>query len=129
MTDRTKRSRIISICLIAIVAWLGINSRRHATLLPDFIAPYAGDTLWALDVFLGIGLVFPSSATWRVALGAFALTVAVEFSHLYHAPWIDAVRETNLGTLLLGYGFNSSALTSSAIGVGVGMVVEFLTLE
>jgi hypothetical protein len=33
---------------------------------------------------------------------ALAFSFAVEFSQLYHAPWIDALRGYRLGTLVLG---------------------------
>lgn len=54
---RRRRNPLIQIILIALICLLGISSRRNAHVLPRFIAAYAGDTLWALAAFLGIGQV------------------------------------------------------------------------
>jgi hypothetical protein len=54
-----RRNSLIQLALIATAAVLGIVSRRYAHALPGFIAAYAGDTLWALAAFLGIGLLLP----------------------------------------------------------------------
>src|SRR4051794_29745890 len=104
-TDQPRRSLIIYACAIAITTWLGIYSRREGEFLPGFFATYGGDTFWALAVFATIGLVFPSLPTWRSAAGAFVIPSLVEFSQLYHAPWIDEIRGTPLGALALGSEF------------------------
>ena len=103
---------------------LGIGSRRYATALPGLVADYAGDTLWALAAFLGFGVLLPGASTRRVALLAMAFSVAVEVSQLYHAPWIDAIRRTTLGGLILGFGFLWSDLACYALGVGLGVLID-----
>jgi len=65
---------------------LGLGSRRFGSHLPGFVAAYAGDTLWALAAFLGIGLVFPWASARRVALLAFSFSMLIELGQLYHAP-------------------------------------------
>jgi hypothetical protein len=110
--------------LIVLVAVLGIGSRRFSSILPEFIAAYAGDTLWALAAFLTVGLLLPRSATRTVALLAFGLSVAVELSQLYHAPWIDSIRHSTIGGLVLGFGFVWSDLVCYAAGVGIGVLFE-----
>ena len=93
------------VALIASVVLLGLGSRRYAASLPVFLATYAGDTLWALAVLLGIGLLLPRASIRRVALLAMSFSVLVEASQLYKAPWIDSVRRTTLGGLVLGFDF------------------------
>ena len=44
------------------------------------------------------------------------LSIAVELSQLYHAPWIDSIRQTTLGGLILGFGFLWSDLACYAVG-------------
>ena len=123
-----RRNPLVQIILIALVCLLGIGSRRYAHVLPGFIAAYAGDTLWALAAFLGIGLILPRASTWTVACLALAFSVAVELSQLYHAPWIDSIRQTTLGGLILGFGFLWSDLACYAVGVGIGVIVEWIAL-
>ncbi|MHB1557087.1 MAG: ribosomal maturation YjgA family protein [Isosphaeraceae bacterium] len=118
------RNPWIGLSLIALVISLGLGSRRYAARLPTFVADYAGDTLWALAAFLGLGLVFPRSSTIRLALSALAISVAVELSPLYHARWIDALRDTTPGALVLGHGFVWSDLVCYTAGVGLGIVID-----
>jgi hypothetical protein len=42
-----------------------------------------------------------------------------------HGPWIDLIRRTMLGGLALGYGFLWSDLACYAVGVGLGVVIEY----
>jgi Protein of unknown function (DUF2809) len=121
---RLRRNPLVQIALIAVVCLLGIGSRRYAQVLPGFIAAYAGDTLWAMAAFLGIGLMLPRASTRTIALLAMAFSLAIEISQLYHAPWIDSIRETTLGGLILGFGFLWSDLVCYAVGVGVGMLID-----
>ena len=103
---------------------LGLGSRRHAASLPGVVAAYAGDILWATVAFLGLGLLLPRASTWRVALLAMSLSVLVEAGQLYHAPWIDSIRRTIVGGLILGFGFLWSDLACYAAGVALGILIE-----
>jgi hypothetical protein len=121
-----RRNRIVYAIVAANVIVLGMGSRHYAPELPEFIAEYAGDTLWALLVFLLIGLLMPRWPTWRVALVALLFSFAIELSQLYRAPWIDSVRHTVLGGLVLGFGFLWSDLICYAVGIGTGVAGEYL---
>jgi hypothetical protein len=129
VTGQRRRPPLLWLALIALAAGLGIGSRRFSSYLPGFVAAYAGDTLWATTAFLGVGLLLPRASTKWVAALAMSVSVAVEVSQLYHAPWIDAVRRTNLGGRALGYGFVWSDLACYAVGVGLGMLVERIALH
>ena len=59
-----------------------------------------------------------------VALLALTFAWGIEFSQIYHAPWIDDIRATTLGALLLGAGFLWSDLVCYAVGVAIGVVGE-----
>jgi hypothetical protein len=124
MTKLRRRNPLVQIILIALACLLGIGSRRYAHALPGFIAAYAGDTLWALAAFLGFGLIMPRASTRMVAILAMSFSVAIELSQLYHAPWIDSIRQTTLGGLILGFGFLWSDLACYALGVGLGVLIE-----
>ena len=127
MANTRPRNPLIWIALIALVIPLGLGSRRYAHALPAFVAAYTGDTLWALAAFLGFGLVLPRASTIRVALLAITFSVLIEVSQLYHAPWIDSIRHTTLGGLILGFDFVWSDLVCYAVGVGLGVVIEQVT--
>ena len=102
----------------------GLASRRYAAHLPWWLAKNAGDALYATMVFWGFGFLAPRATTLRVALAAAAFCFAIEASQLYRAPWIDAVRATTPGRLVLGQGFHAFDLVCYVIGVGLGVALE-----
>ena len=124
----SSRSRIVYALFIAGVIALGLASRAKSMQphLPHFISEYAGDTLWALTAFLGFGFLFPKLSTWRVAALAFGFALLIELSQLYHAAWLDTIRHTRIGGLVLGFGFLWSDLACYAVGVLVGAALDLL---
>lgn len=124
-----KRSRIIYLMILIAVILLGLSSRRYARLLPAFFADYAGDTLWALAAFLGIGMLFPKWTTLRVCVIALLFAFSIEVSQLYHSAWIDQIRHTKIGGLILGYGFLWSDLLCYIVGISIGCVIEIFVVH
>lgn len=120
---RWRRSAIYLACAVAVVP-LGLASRRFGEHLPPLLAEYAGDTLWALLVFLGISAAAPGARLLHRSGAALFCSFAVEFSQLYHAPWIDALRDTTLGGLVLGFGFLWSDLVCYTVGIALGALAE-----
>jgi hypothetical protein len=118
------RNRLVYFLAGCVVVALGLGSRRYANGLPTFLAAYSGDALWALMVFVGIGCLAPRWSSFRVAALALLFSFAVEFSQLYHAPWIDGLRGTRIGGLILGYGFLWGDLLCYAVGVAFGWLIE-----
>lgn len=110
--------------MLSLTIVLGLASRRFGHVLPSVVATYAGDTLWALVAFLVVGLVLPRASTLQVATLAMAFSVLIEVSQLYHASWIDSIRQTIPGSLVLGHGFLWSDLACYVLGVTLGVIVE-----
>jgi hypothetical protein len=113
--------RRTSLVLAVLVLALGLASRSKSLPWPPFFAAYAGDTLWALLVFLLLRFVAPARPVLHVAGAALAFSFAVEFSQLYQAPWLNAVRGTRPGRLVLGAGFLWSDLVCYTAGVLLGL--------
>lgn len=107
---------------IAITIALGLISRMG--FLPSFLYAYLGDALYALMFFFMVGFVFFKQSTLSVMLLALLFCYVIEFSQLYQADWINAIRQTRLGGLVLGFGFLWSDLVSYALGVSLGAVLE-----
>jgi hypothetical protein len=96
--------------------------------LPVFVAEYAGDTLWALMVFLVISSIVPGArVSFRGGI-ALAFAFTVEVSQLCHAPWIEALRRTTLGGLVLGFGFVWTDFACYVTGVSIGAVVDCIVV-
>ncbi len=115
------KSRLAYFACALIVVPLGLASRQYPGLLPALISPYVGDALWALMVFFGMCAVFPTKPLRVPAVSALAFSYMIEISQLYHAPWIDAVRATRLGGLILGFDFAWSDFVCYAVGVVFGV--------
>lgn len=104
----------------------GLIWRSGELPLSGFAAKYGGDALWALLVFIGLGFLFRRTSTLRVAAASLAFAGTVEFAQLYHAPWIDSIRATRMGSLILGSTFNPPDFVAYAIGIAVGALMEHL---
>ena len=118
---RVARPRAVYVALLAITIVAGLASRRPSSGAPPIVAAYAGDTLWATAAFWTAALLVPRARRAWLAASALGVSVTVELSQLYHAPWIDAVRATRAGGLLLGYTFLWSDLACYAVGVALAV--------
>jgi hypothetical protein len=76
-----------------------------------------------------LGAVAPRARLSRRAGVALAVCFAVELSQLYHAPVIDSLRETTLGHLVLGSGFDPRDLASYAVGVLAAALLELVMVR
>ncbi len=122
----TKRNRLLYAMFTILVIILGLSSRKFAFALPALLNDYLGDALWALMIFIGFGFLFPKIETKKLAFISLMFCYGIEVSQLYHAEWVDSIRATTLGGLVLGYGFLWSDLVAYTIGVGIGMFCEFM---
>ena len=119
------RNRVLYAVLAVAVVAAGLLWRSHFMPLPPVMLKYGGDALWALMVFVGFGFLLPRASTLAVALLALSFCWVIEFSQLYHGPWIDAVRASVPGRLVLGSTFNWPDLVAYALGIGIGAWMEW----
>ena len=120
-----KRNRLLYLILTIIVMILGLLSRKIEG-LPEIISLYSGDILWALMVFLLFAFLFNKKSTIFIISWAIIFSYSIEISQLYHAPWIDAIRNTVLGGLILGFGFLWSDLVCYTIGIIIGIIIDIM---
>lgn len=121
MSVKRQRVRYGTLMLVTMIS--GLLSRKFASGLPGWLNDYLGDGLWALMVFFGICLLFPRSGTGKQLLLALGFCFMIEFSQLYQAEWLNQIRGTALGGLVLGHGFLWRDLVAYSIGVAVGGVI------
>jgi hypothetical protein len=113
------KNRITYFILIIIAIVLGLLS-RHFAAIPLFI----GDILWATMVYFIMRFLFIVMLARFNVIAALLFCFAIEFSQLYKAPWINELRHTLFGRLVLGEGFLWSDLLCYVIGVGIGVGLE-----
>jgi hypothetical protein len=112
--------------LITII--LGLASRKFSDLLPVFIAENAGDMLWAIMVYFGFRfLLVRKSLLTAITLSLF-FSYLIEFSQLYQADWINQLRGTVFGALILGKGYLTVDLIRYAAGIILAAVLDKVTL-
>ena len=123
-TKRRRRRSYATLVVVSIV--LGLASRRFGNLLPTFVAEFAGDTLWASMAYFGISFLIPKIPIDRRALLAMIFATAIELSQLYKPSWLEAIRKTTLGGLVLGFEFLWTDLACYAVGVALAALVDFM---
>jgi hypothetical protein len=115
------KSRITWLVLIIITIALGLLS-RHIAGVPLFI----GDVLWATMVYFGFRFLFIAKPVKFIVIASLVFCYAIEFSQLYQAPWINNIRHTTFGALVLGEVFCWGDMLSYTAGVAIGVGVELL---
>ena len=106
-----------------LIICIGWPSRLFQEHLPDWYTTYCGDFLWAGLVYLFLVCLFswkPKTGWWATIL----LTYAIEFSQLFHPAWLNAIRDTLIGRLALGYGFLWSDLVAYTLGISLAAFVD-----
>ena len=114
-----KQKRLTWFILVVITIILGLLS-RHIAHIPLFI----GDILWATMIYFGFRFLFINKSIKFIVVASLLFCYAIEFSQLYQAPWINNIRHTVIGGLILGEVFLWGDMLSYTIGVAVGVLAE-----
>ena len=107
--------------LIVATIIIGLLS-RHYPVIPLFI----GDVLWALMVYFIMRFLFINTSITRIVIYSLLFCYAIEFSQLYKAPWINSLRHTLFGRLVLGDTFLWGDLLSYTAGIAIGILINLL---
>lgn len=118
------RNRLVLGALLLVVILLGLGSRTFGQAIPSFLAAHAGDALWTVAVYLTLAIAFPKWPPLKLGLLALAISLGVEMSQLIQAPWLEAIRETLPGRLLLGSGFLWADLLRYAVGTLIAVTLD-----
>ncbi|NCD69377.1 DUF2809 domain-containing protein [Mucilaginibacter sp. R11] len=116
-----RKTRLLYSVLVVVTIFAGLIS-RHYTFIPLFI----GDILWALMVYFIVRFLFSSKPIKFAGIISLLFCYAIEFSQLYKAPWINELRHTLFGRLVLGEGFLWSDLLCYTVGVAIGILIDLL---
>ena len=118
----SKRNRVFYFFLIILTIGLGLFSRTEY--IPALIYPYLGDLLYATMFYFLIGFLLPRLSSLSVFLISLGFCFFIEITQLYQADWINVIRQTRIGSLVLGHGFLWSDLLAYIAGSLVGFVLE-----
>jgi len=109
------RGAYVTLALVTIVIGLVVHMRGSA--LGGTVRDVLGDALWAMMIVWWIGALLPRHSLGVRVVLAIAVCAVVEFGQLFHTTWLDGVRATRLGHLVLGSGFDARDLLAYACGV------------
>lgn len=126
---RRLRPALVRAGIAAAIVLLGLATRRTPERFPGFVAEYGGDALWAALVYVLLSIVRPRASVWRLAFAAATVAFVVEGSQLLEWDWLNTLRATRLGALVLGQGFLWSDLPSYTMGVAIAAAVDALLRE
>ena len=124
MLNRRDRSRPLLAAGMVLVVGAGLASRSLPMALPLGLGGYPGDALWAVLLFLAVAFIRPRSGTPRLAMAALSVSYLVEAAQLYQDPWVNSIRSTTAGHLVLGQGFDWRDLVAYTAGIGVASSVD-----
>jgi len=77
-------------------------------------------------VLFGLALLRPGISPAFLAIVALVVCYLVEFSQIYQGAWINAIRSSRIGHLVLGSGFDWLDLVAYAVGVVTGVIADVL---
>ncbi len=123
--DQLKKSYFIA---VVITILLGLASRKLGHLLFSFLAENAADVLWAMMVYFGFRFLFLKKSMLTAIFLSFLFSFGIEFSQLYQEDWINRIRGTLLGALILGKGFLTVDLIRYTTGIVMASSLDRLTI-
>nr|WP_237389763.1 DUF2809 domain-containing protein [Bacillus sp. USDA818B3_A] len=111
------------------VIFIGLASRKYSLYLPSFLAENAGDALWAMMVYFGFRFLLTRKPILLSIYFSFLFSFSIEFSQLYQTDWINQVRNTLFGALVLGKGFLSADLIRYTAGILLASFFDQIILK
>ncbi|MDF2651099.1 MAG: hypothetical protein K0Q73_6904 [Paenibacillus sp.] len=122
-------TRITYFAAIITTVVLGLSSRTFSGVIPLFIAKHAGDVLWASMVYFGFRFLFiQRSLKWAVMISVL-FSFTIECSQVYKAEWIIEIRNTIIGSFILGRGYLTIDLFRYVIGIMIAFWIDKLWLQ
>jgi len=116
--------RVVYFIITAAVMLMGLLSRKFMFIFPSSIAPFVGDMLWAMMVYFGFRFLFPKLELLKSFNIALIFSYIIEISQLYQVDWINTIRKTTIGGLILGHGFLWMDLISYSIGIIIAVIID-----
>lgn len=113
--------RIKYIFIICFIIIIGLLSRKIPS-IPLFV----GDILWAAMIFYMMRFLFIQTNFEKLFILSLLFCYFIEVSQLYQASWINNLRKTTIGGLILGHGFLWSDILAYSFGVTIATIIELL---
>jgi hypothetical protein len=90
----------------------------------SFLGLYSGDTLWAMMTYFVFALIFPRYEIKHLFILALSFSFFIESSQFLQYDWLNSIRSTTIGALVLGHGFLFSDLICYGVGVSFATILD-----
>ena len=118
------RSRIrLSLCILVVIV-LGLASRKFTIFFPQILGKYPGDMLWGLMLYFVVAFLKKDAPAARIAILTLLISAAVEFSQLIQVSWLNEIRHTVIGHLVLGTVFSWNDILAYMVGIVIGYLLD-----
>lgn len=118
--------RLPYIIAVVITILLGLASRKYSHILPLFATENFGDMFWSMMVYFGFHFLLVNKSLFTAVFLSFIFCFGIEFSQLYQEYWINQIRNTLLGALILGKGFLTVDLIRYTAGIILASVLDMV---
>ena len=118
------RRRDVYVGLLLVTVLTGFAVHMHGHFLGGLVRDVLGDALWAAMIVWLLALALPNAKTRSIAIGAIIVCVAVELSQLLRAEWLEDVRGTMVGHLVLGSDYDTRDLFAYGAGVVAAALLD-----
>ena len=123
------KSRLLYVAAVLICILLGLASRIYSSALHPFLSENAGDALWAMMVYFGFRFLFVEKSQAAAMILSLLFSFGIEFSQLYQSEWINQIRSTTIGALILGKGFLLVDLLRYTTGIVLANFIDQLNTK
>lgn len=115
--------RLIYLIVLIFIICTGLYTKNMTGKITEIIDII--DVVWSMMVYFLFRIVFINWTIKKVAAFGIMFSFIVELSQLYHSDWIDKLRNTFLGGIILGSEFVLTDLLAYLVGIGFAAVIDY----
>lgn len=117
------KKRIIYLLLVFLVMLAGLISRQYIfnIEMPVFV----GDILWGAMIYVGFRFLIVNKSKNLSLVLALGYSYLTEITQLYQGEWINAIRHTTLGALVLGFNFSFLDIFYYTVGIAIIAFLDY----
>ena len=115
------RTRLAAAGGAALLVPIGLGTKIYAGPGADVVRASVGGALYVAFFCLAALVVWPRARPWVVSASVLGATCLVEVLQLWHPAWLEAIRATTPGGLLLGSAFGWEDFPWYGVGALLGL--------